>query len=47
MKYIFYIIILTSYLFAEQRILKISNFIDYIDVKVLENFAHENNIKII
>lgn len=34
-------------LFAQQRILKISNFIDYIDVELLKDFAYENNIKIV
>lgn len=47
MKHIFCIIIMITSLFAQQRILKISNFIDYIDVELLKDFAYENNIKIV
>lgn len=47
MKSLFFILILINCLFAEQRVLRISNFIDYIDVELLKDFAYENNIKII
>ena len=45
MKSLFFILILINCLFAEQRVLKISNFIDYIDVELLKDFAYENDIK--
>lgn len=38
--------ILSSFLFAEERTLRISNFIDYIDIELLKDFASKNNIKI-
>lgn len=47
MRYFFYVFILITCLSAEQRVLKISNFIDYIDVEVLKDFAYENDVKII
>lgn len=47
MKFLFYIFMMFTSLFAEQRVLKISNFIDYIDVEVLKDFAYQNDIKII
>ena len=47
MKYLFFLIFVTSFLFSDQRILKISNFIDYIDIELLKDFASENNVKII
>lgn len=47
MKYLFSLIFVTSFLFSDQRILKISNFIDYIDIELLKDFASENNVKII
>ena len=47
MKSLFFILILINCLFAEQRVLRISNFIDYIDVELLKDFAYENDIKII
>lgn len=47
MKYLFYLLFMTSILFANQKTLRISNFIDYIDVELLKDFASENNIKII
>ena len=47
MKYLFYLLFMTSILFANQKTLRISNFIDYIDVELLKDFASENNVKII
>lgn len=47
MRYFFYVFILITCLSAEQRVLKISNFIDYIDVEVLKDFAYQNDVKII
>lgn len=47
MKYFFYILMIITCVFAEQRVLKISNFIDYIDVEVLKDFAYQNDLKII
>lgn len=47
MRYFFYVFILITCLSAEQRVLKIFNFIDYIDVEVLKDFAYENDVKII
>lgn len=47
MRYLFYTLMIITSLFSEQRILKISNFIDYIDVDLLKDFSHKNNIKII
>lgn len=47
MKYMFCFFIMITCLFAQQRVLKISNFIDYIDVELLKDFAYENDIKIV
>ncbi|MGD9623374.1 MAG: hypothetical protein AB7U51_01840 [Arcobacter sp.] len=47
MKYLFYTFLIITSLFSEQRVLKISNFIDYINVDLLKEFAYQNDIKII
>jgi spermidine/putrescine transport system substrate-binding protein len=47
MRYFFYVFILITCLSAEQRVLKISNFIDYIEVEILKDFAYQNDVKII
>lgn len=47
MKALFFTLFLFSFLFSEQRTLRISNFIDYIDISVLKEFASKNNLKII
>lgn len=47
MKYLFFLFIVTNFLFADQRTLKISNFIDYIDIELLRDFAYQNDVKII
>lgn len=47
MKYLFYTFLIITSLFSEQRVLKISNFIDYINIDLLKEFAYQNDIKII
>ena len=48
MKYIICLLLLmTSFLFSDQRTLKISNFVDYIDIELLKDFAYKNDIKLI
>lgn len=47
MKALFFLFFFFTFLFSEQRVLRISNFIDYIDIEVLKDFAFKNNIKIV
>ena len=47
MRTLFFLLILSTFLFSEQRTLRISNFVDYIDIEVLKDFAFRNNVKII
>lgn len=46
MKSLFCIFMMITCSFTERRVLKISNFIDYIDVEVLKDFVYQNDAKI-
>ena len=44
--FLLFFIIFNTFLFAEEKTLRISNFIDYIDIELLKDFASKNNVKI-